>query len=406
MIFGSFLDILGGLRYNVTEYNTERSFDMNFEKLEALMDTLPVCGYPVADLSVTHHGKEVFRRMVGYADTERTVPVSENDLFWIFSCTKIATCALALKLVEEGKLSLDDEVAKYLPAYGTLFVRREGDRLSRLQSPMRIWHLFTMTAGLNYDYKTPAIKQLLQDPHATTLQLANALTEAPLDFEPGTRYKYSLCHDVLGAVIEVASGMRFADYAQKELFDPLGMTSTGFHPSPEQEKRILPLYTFESNFGRAIPASYGNTNSYRLTDCVDSGGAGIFTTTSDYKEFAATLACGGLAPNGYRFLKKETVEMMKKNYLCDAARGDFSGGRFFGYGWGLGGRVHMEPVYSKALSPVGEFGWDGAANGYLLADTDNEIGIFFNATVRSCSYGYNVIHPRIRDYVYEALTQS
>ena len=212
---------------------------MSFTKLEQLIDSMPKRGIPACDLIVTRHGETVFRRMAGYSDAAGTKPVSENDLYWIFSATKPVTCTAAMRLVEQGKLRLDDPVSKYLPAFANpTVISTQGGDPTPAKNVMTIEHLFTMTGGLNYNSNTPHAKAAKANPNTSTQELVNAFAKEPLDFEPGTFYRYSLCHDVLAAVVEVVSGMRFSDYMQKYIFDPLGMADTGFRPTDAQKARF------------------------------------------------------------------------------------------------------------------------------------------------------------------------
>ncbi|MCQ2427885.1 MAG: beta-lactamase family protein, partial [Clostridia bacterium] len=139
-----------------------------------------------------------------------------------------------------------------------------------------------------------------------------------------------------------------------------------------------------------------NVNSYVISDCYDSGGAGIVSSPDEYVKLISALACSGCVPGGNRILKPETVAMMQKNYLVPAAMADFVSWRLYGYGWGLCGRVHIDPEFSMSKSPVGEFGWDGAAGAFVMADPENRIGLYFATHTIGSSYAYREIHPRLR----------
>ncbi len=374
---------------------------MNFSKLEQLIDTMPQRGIPGCDLAVTKDGKTVFRHSAGYSDEAKTKPVAPTDLYWIFSASKVITCVAAMRLVEEGKLNLDDPVSRYLPAFGELTVLNSDKTVSPCRTPMKLIHLFTMTGGMGYDIGQKPIADAMADPHAGTLEIVSAMAKVPLFFEPGTHYRYSLCHDVLAAVVEVASGMRFSDYLQTVVFDPLGMTETGFRPTEEQKMRFAATYRFRSS--DAVSAPVPTVNTYALNANYDSGGAGLFSCTDDYIKVVTALACGGTAANGYRLLRPETIAMMEVNRLCPDALRDFVTTRLFGYGWGLCGRVHINPVYSLSRAPVGEFGWDGAAGAFAMVDRTNRVALYFAMQVHACGYAYHVIHPCLRNLVYEGL---
>jgi CubicO group peptidase (beta-lactamase class C family) len=144
-------------------------------------------------------------------------------------------------------------------------------------------------------------------------------------------------------------------------------------------------------------------NAYAMSPNYDSGGAGLFATVDDYIKVLTTIACGGTTADGYSLLKPETIAMMQKNLLCDDALNDFVKTRLFGYGWGLCGRVHTNPTISLSASPVGEFGWDGAAAAFALIDPANRVAMYLGTHVRSCQLMYHVIHPQVRNLAYEGL---
>ncbi len=374
---------------------------MNFSKLEEYLNLLPRYGLPACDFAVSHRGKTVYRHASGFSDVEKTKPVSENDLYYVFSISKITTCVAAMRLVEEGKLALSDPVSKYLPAFAHLTVKNSSGKPTPAKTPMTILHLFTMTGGLNYDLSTPAVLRRCQDPSAGTLEIVSAFAESALEFEPGTKYLYSLCHDVLGAVVEVVSGMLLCDYVKTYIFDPLGMKDTGFHLPPALLPRVSAQYQFVPRVMRATPVETGN--NYILSDNYDSGGAGLYSSVSDQSRLMAVLASGGKTENGYSLLRPETIAMMGKNYLPESAMPQFLPTRLYGYGWGLCGRCHLDPALSQSRSAVGEFGWDGAAGSFGLVDPEKQVGMFFATHVRGCAFVYHMVHPTLRDLAYEAI---
>ncbi len=377
---------------------------MDFQKLNDFVASLPSRGFPACDLSVAKDGVEVFRAHAGYADAAKTRPVCNDDLYWVFSISKIATCVAAMRLVEEGKLDLYAPVSDYLPAYKELTVRQHDGSVLPAQNAMTVLHLFTMTGGMDYDANKGTLKDFrAAHPHMTTREFADELAKQPLNFEPGTHYAYSLCHDVLAVVVEAVSGMRFADYMQKYFFDPLGMKDTHYHIPEEKRPRLSAIYQFRHGLWTAEHLPNYQVPVYRYSDHYDSGGAGLVTSVDDYMKLMSALACGGTSPNGYRVLNPETVEMMGRGYLPDSVRPDFNPSRLYGYSWGLCGRAHVEPHISGARSAKGEFGWDGAAASFALADPTNRVSLFFATEVLGCNYAYHAIHPLLRDLAYEGL---
>ena len=373
---------------------------MNFSKLDAFMETMTARGIPGCELAVTKDGETVYRKCVGYADLAKTRPVSPRDLYWIFSATKVITCLAAMRLVEEGRLDLKDPVSKYIPEYADLKILNKDRTLRPAQASMTVEHLFTMTGGMNYNRKAPSLLEAIT-PNASTLDLVRAMAKEPLAFEPGTHYQYSFCHDVLAAVVEVITGMRFSTYLEELFFKPLGLRNIGFRPNEEQRTRFADMYGFLPGTERAVPRPC--ENAFCLSSQYDSGGAGLFSSVDDYTRIISVIACGGATEDGYRILKPETIRMLQENRLCDDALNDFVTTRLYGYGWGLCGRVHINPVTSLSLSPVGEFGWDGAAGAFVMIDPENRVALYFGIHIHGYRYGYHVIHPTLRDLVYEGL---
>lgn len=374
---------------------------MDFSKLERLIDTMPSRGIPFFELIVTKDGDEVYRHRAGYSDPDRTRAFGEKDLYWLFSSTKVITCVAAMRLIDEGKLNLCDPVSKYLPSFENLTVRQADGTAVPYTGVMTLEHLFTMTGGIGPDHESYENLKELIDKGAGTVELANHYATIPLYFEPGTRYQYGFCHDILGAVVEVASGMRLSEYVHKYILDPLGMKDTGYRPSKEQEKRFAAAYRYDNSNGTSQLIK--TENRYALTPNYDSGGAGLFSCAGDYIKLVTALANGGVTRDGYRLLSENAIQEMEKNRLCKDALSDFVNGRLHGYGWGLCGRVHINPVFSLSKSCVGEFGWDGAGGCFAAVDRKNRVGIFYGMQVHNCSYSYIILQPLIRNMVYEAL---
>ncbi|MBO5312668.1 MAG: beta-lactamase family protein [Clostridia bacterium] len=375
---------------------------MSFSRVKNLIDTMPQRGIPFFEIAVTKSGKEVFRHRVGFSDADGKRALASDDLYWLYSTSKPITCTAAMRLIEEGIIDLRDPVSKYIPSFERLTVKRHDGSIEPCKTRMTIEHLFTMTSGIGPDHEKHIAQCVSKSkPNGDTLSLLASIPEIPLHFEPGTHYQYGLSHDVLAGVVEVASGIRFSEYVKKYILEPLGMSNTGYRPTNEQRSRFASTYKYNDSNGTSTPVP---TNNWLLfTPEYDSGGAGLFSCCQDYIKFATVLACGGVAPNGYRLLSEESIKMMGENRLCDEALKDFVQGRLHGYGWGLCGRAHINPVFSLSKSAIGEFGWDGAAGCFTSIDRENEVAIFFGMQVLNCSYSYIILQPLIRTLVYEAL---
>ena len=371
---------------------------MNKKPIDEYLDSLHLAGIPSCELIITHKGAPVYHKCAGYSNEEKTRPTSEKDIYWLFSATKVITCIAAMRLVERGIISLDDPVSKYIPEYGEVTVIGDDGVVRPANETMRIVHLFNMTGGMTYDRDEAAIKECTD---LSTLGILRMMAKRPLIFVPGTRYRYSLCHDVLAGVIEVASGMKFSEYLKKNVFEPLGIVDMGFFPTEEQRARFSDMYSYTASTG--IATKKANQNGFILTPAFESGGAGLFGTASEYIKIINVLSLGGTSPDGYQLLTENSVKMMQKNYLCEKALADFSVPPRLGYGWGLCGRVHINKHLSQALSPIGEFGWDGACGAYVLIDPENQISIFYAQHVSGCTFAYHKIHPTLRDMTYRMI---
>ena len=374
---------------------------MDFSKLDIYMDNMPRMGIPACELAISKDGVTVYRKCVGFADSAKTRPVTETDTYWLFSTTKVITCITAMRLVEQGVIALDDPVSKYIPEYAELKVLNKDGSVTDAQNVMTIEHLFTMCGGLNYDISREPIKKAIAET-PSTLDIVRSFAQSPLDFEPGTRYKYSLCHDVLAAVVEVATGMKFYEYLKSNVLDPLGIVDLGFHPTEDQQARLSAQYTYKNGTGEAIERPI--SNKYMLSPEYESGGAGLFSTVDEYMKIITVVACGGATADGYVLLKPETIKMMGENRLSNEILNDcFHRTRLYGYGWGPCGRAHYDAMRSQSISPVGEFGWDGAAAAFSMIDPINHVALYYGTHVFGCDYAYHSIHPTLRNLAYIGL---
>ena len=177
-----------------------------------------------------------------------------------------------------------------------------------------------------------------------------------MDFEPGTRYQYSLSHDVLGAVIEVVSGQSFGEYLYEHIFKPLGMKNTGFKWTPELKAKMSDQFMYNEETSKTKPMTLNNP--YVFSDTYESGGAGLISTADDYILFLDAMCNGGLSKEGYRLLSMESIDEMRKDQLGRASRRILTlwGKSATATGWAFAPWLTGE--VSGARSPVGEFGWD------------------------------------------------
>lgn len=330
-----------------------------FEKTKAFCDKYLEIGVPCFDLLVYKDGQEFFRYMNGYADLENKIPVNGKERRWIYSCSKPITVTAAMQLWEQGKFLLDDKVSDYLPAFKEMTVQTENG-IQKAQNPIRIRNLFTMTAGFSYAYHSPRILALREHtPNPTTRQAIDALAEEPLLFEPGDQYKYSLCHDVLGALIEELSGQSFESYMKENVFDRLGMEDSTYRLTEEALSTMSPLYRFDKE---ALVANRLPKTPDRIGTNFVSGGGGCVTTTEDYMKFAEALR------TGETLLKRQTLRMMTVDHLTQRQKRTFPL-KTLNYGLGM-----WNPKPDQLRRDIG---WGGAGGAILAVDESRGLSFVY-----------------------------
>lgn len=378
---------------------------MNFAALDRYLDTFyREKNIPGLGCAVTVHGRIAHEHYAGFADFERGIPFGPDTLVNLYSATKISTATAAMRLVERGILSLDGPAAAYLPELGQVTVRGEDGEAHPAQDPITVRHLLSMSAGFSYDGTARPVADLLRETNGrpTTRQVVGALARVPLLFEPGTHFRYSFCHDVLAAVMEAAAGIPYPEILRRELFDPLGMTDTAFTLNDEQRTRMAPeVHGFDGKSGTARAVIHKEGVDMGMGPVYRSGGGGLISSVKDYIRLAAMLSMSGVTADGQRILSRGTVDEMRTNQLGPEAMKDFDamgGWSKAGYGYGLGVRTLVDRERNNSLSANGEFGWDGALGCYLLADPENEVGVFY-AQQEAGSKWYEW-HGMIRNTVY------
>lgn len=364
---------------------------MNASKLIEYLDSLTdLYGIPMGDLCVRRNHEEIFRYRFGCADSDGLIPLTENHYFRLFSCTKIVTMIAVLQQMELDRMHFEDHLSDFLPEYEKV-------------QPITIANLMSMTAGFSYDVEDPNVRAyvLANGGEASTREAIRVLSNTPLLYEPGTRWLYSLAHDVLAAVVEVTSGEKFGAYLRKHIFEPLEITDLIMY-QPEMGDLNGRLCVTYGHYEDGIALSPDEeSNSFIFGRGYESGGAGLCGTVSAYSAIVDALACGGIGKSGKQILKSETIDLLKIPVtVTKQLHDDFAEFGKVGYEYGYGVRVRCEEGYS---SPVGEFGWDGAAGAYALVDTSNELSITYAEHLRYFEVNYAVIHPQIRDLVYKYL---
>ena len=333
-----------------------------FEKISALLDSFIGNGTPGYDIAIYRDGKCLLRKMAGYSDQENQIPVNGKELYYAYSCSKMITATAALQLWEKGLFDLDDKVEKYVPEFKTMYVKTEDGGKRPAETPITVRHLFTMTAGFSYAFlRNPGIQKLREetDGRCPTRDFAKYVaSETTLEFEPGTKWLYSLCHDILASLIEIWSGEKFGDYVRKNIFDVAGMTDSSFYIAPEDYDKLAAQYKYD--FGTKTISRVEPTNCYDLGPEFESGGAGCVTTVDDMIKFGEALRTGKL-------LREETLDMMSTNQIAHCQE-TFWVER---YTYGLGVRC------GKGNDGITDIGWGGAAGAGLWVDRTLGLTVYY-----------------------------
>lgn len=347
---------------------------------------------PGAILLLQQHGKPVYYENFGVRDVATEISMSADTIFRLYSMSKPITSVMAMMLVEEGKLSLDDPVARYIPAFANMKVgvekKAEDDRVALVLEPLNrsvtIEDLMRHTAGLPYGYyggdlvnKLYADAGLFENKDSTNAELVAKITALPLAEQPGTIWDYGLSTDVLGRIIEVIAGKSLLEFAKQRLLDPLGMTETAFYVAdPAKWPRIAEPMPED----RAI-SPMTQVRDIRKPLKWQSGGGGLVGTIGDYARFSQMLLNGGTL-EGRRYLKPETIALMASDHVGPETHIERDRNYYPGESSGFGLGVAVRTSVPEGTSwPLGEFRWDGVGGTFFFIDPEDDLfGIFMVQT--------------------------
>lgn len=380
---------------------------MNFQPLKDFLDYyLPMLGVPGSDTVIYKDHEEIFRYQSGFDSLTDRTPVKRDALYNVYSCSKVALGVAATQLIERGEIVVTDPLYAYFPEYRDVEVKVKDEYgnlvgFKKAENPILIKHLLTMTSGMNYNLSSPSIQAVKERTggRAPTLDVCRALASEALDFEPGTQYQYSLSLDVIAGVIELVSGMRFADYMRENVFAPLGMKDTSYHIEPAKVYRMAKQYKYNAESHTAEEIPYDKVGCRFGTE-FDSGGGGVVSSVSDYILLADALASGGVGKTGNRIISSYGLKLMTSNMLNDEQLRTFGTKQNLGYGYGYGVRVNIRPELAGNIAPVGEFGWDGAKLSYLSADPVGKISVFHAEHMGGL---HGIVIPRLRNLIYSCI---
>ncbi len=347
---------------------------------------------PGAILLLQQHGKPVYSENFGVRDVATEISMSADTIFRLYSMSKPITSVLAMMLVEEGKLALDDPVSKYIPAFAGMKVgvekKAEDDKVSLelepLKRPVKILDLMRHTSGIPYGYfggdlvnKVYADAGLFDNKALTNAELVAKIATLPLAEQPGTVWDYGLSIDVLGRIIEVISGKSLFEFAKERLFDPLGMKDTAFYVADAAK---WPRIAEPMPEDRAL-SPMAKVRDIKKPLRWESGGGGLVGTIGDYARFSQMLLNRGTF-EGRRYLKPETIALMASDHVGPETHierdKNFYPGETSGYGLGFAVRIAVPPGTSW---PLGEYRWDGVGGTFFFIDPEDDLfGIFMVQT--------------------------
>lgn len=340
---------------------------------------------------VARRGEIVFLESCGSRDVDTGQPVTEDTIFRFYSMTKPVTSVAVMMLYEEGCFQLDDPISRYIPAFADMrvYVSGEGESMETepARGPITIRQLLTHTSGLTYGVgETTAVAALYRkhdldfNPDAGTLaETVKRLCRVPLLCHPGMEWNYSVSADVLGYLIEIASGQRFDRFLEERILGPLGMVDTAFKVPADKLDRFAALYGPARDGGFELIEAPA-TSPFVKEVTTFSGGAGLVCTAGDYYRFTEMLRRKGEL-GGVRLLGRKTVEYMTTNHLpgdlASMGQPTFGETSFSGIGFGLGFSVMLDPAKAQIVGTAGEYAWGGYASTAFWTDPHEDMSVIF-----------------------------
>jgi CubicO group peptidase (beta-lactamase class C family) len=351
---------------------------------------------------ISRHGEIVHEDAYGMADIGARRPMTEDSYFYVYSMTKPVTSVALLILYEEGKFQLNEPIARYLPelANARVFDREAGRVVDAVRQPT-IEDVFRHTAGYLYgpqgDTDLDRAYREASLLGGTLAELSQKLGRLPLGYQPGTRWVYSVSHDVQARLVEVLSGQPFDEFVRDRILTPLKMTETVFGRPDRLKNQFAVIYT-ENDSGALVPN--GALDAPGAATRV-LGGFSLSSTASDYARFAEMLVNDGEL-DGVRILSRKTIDLMASNHLPDGVtRGAAGGGTAGGEGYGLGVRVVVDPAKAGNLTSAGVFGWSGAAGTHFFVDREEGlVGVFM---IQKMGGGGPQMSAEFETLVYQAI---
>ncbi len=360
---------------------------------------------------VARNGRVAELEAFGKSDVEANLPMKKDTIFRVASQSKAFTSVAAMMLVEEGKLGLADPVSRYIPAFKKTTVALPPPAGAVPGSPVTvvpakreitIRDMLTHTAGISYGegpaaalWKAAGIQGwYFADRNEPVAAVVERMAALPMDAQPGERYVYGYNTDILGVVVEKASGMTLAEFFQKRITGPLGLTDTQFYLPPAQKDRLAAVYAArDGKIERATDPKVGQGQYVEGPRVAYSGGAGLLSTARDYGRFLQMLLNGGEI-EGVRLLSPKTVELMTVNHVGSL----YSEGNL---GFGLGFDVTEDLGKAGRHGSVGAFGWGGAYHTTYWVDPKEKLVVALMTQLLPA--GDSDLHSRFRALVYSSI---
>ena len=386
----------------MTDTMTLAGFDAaRLERITAHLDRHYIAPGKIAgcQVAVSRRGHPAYFKSLGQMDREAGRAMADDAIFRIYSMSKPITSVALMTLYEQGHFQLNDPVSRFFPAWKSHRVWVSGSGADMVTEPprraMSMRDVLCHTGGLTYGTDLQALGQPSDTPELdqayteagvsqrrgqTFSQFIDGLAKVPLAYHPGEAWKYSFSTDVCGALVERISGVAFDTYLKSVIFDPLGMTDTGFHVAPEKADRFCANYARGADKTLKLFDAPG-ASAYLRPPTFHSGGGGLTSTTHDYMRFCEMLRRGGEL-DGARILGPRTIALMHRNHLKDGkdltqlAVGGFSETTYEGVGFGLGFASTLDEVKNGGLGQ-GDYYWGGAASTIFWVDPIEDISLVF-----------------------------
>jgi len=365
-----------------------------------------------AIVQIQQHGKPVYHESFGVRDVATKQPITDDTIFRLYSMTKPVTSVAAMMLIDEGRLKLEDPVAKYIPSFAKAKVGVEkkadnGEKVLELvpvQRPVTVKDLMTQTSGITYGFYGDSMVRKayanakIYDGDFDNAEFAERIAQLPLAEQPGTLWDYGHSTDILGRVIEVVSGKSLLQFEKEKLLGPLGMTDTSFYVTDPAKQKMIALPVPNDRDFRV-----GFESSPDVFMKWESGGGGMVSTMADFVRFSQMVLNGGNL-DGKQYLSPKNFELMASDHVgpnSGVARDYF----YFpgdGFGFGLGFGVRTDPGNAKPPPPgsLGELKWDGAAGCYFVIDRKQDM---FFVLMEQTPTERQRIQKAVKQMIYEAM---